>query len=256
VQRLRRLSGRRAARLEDGAFVIEGPTLVREALDAGLALTEVFASPEADIALVSDAEDAGAIVRSVPADVLARAIDTVTPQGIAAVALRIEVSIDDAIVAAASGPLSLVLVDVSDPGNAGTLVRTAEAAGASAVLFCGGSVDPWNPKCVRAAAGALFHVPVASGGEAVGVLELLGKAGVRSAATVVRDGMPYDEADLTGPVAIVLGSEAHGLPSSIADAVDERLTIPMVGRSDSLNVAMAGAVLCFESLRQRRAAAR
>jgi TrmH family RNA methyltransferase len=236
--------------------VIEGPTLIREALDAGLVLTEVFASPDADVALLADAEGAGAVVRSLPSEVLARSIDTVTPQGMAAIALRIEVSVDEAVAAAASGPLALVLVDVSDPGNAGTLVRTAEAAGASAVLFCGGSVDPWNPKCVRAAAGALFHVPVASGGEAVAVLELLGRAGVPSAATVVRDGLPYDEADLTGPVAIVLGSEAHGLPPAVVDAVDERLTIPMVGRSDSLNVAMAGSVLCFESLRQRRAAAR
>jgi RNA methyltransferase, TrmH family len=256
VQRLRRLSGRRAARLDDGAFVIEGPTILRAAIDAGVALAEVFAAPEADAALVAAAEQAGAVVRQLPADVLARAIDTVTPQGVAAIAPTIEVGIDDAVRAAASGPLSLVLVDISDPGNAGTLVRTAEAAGAAAVLFCGGSVDPWNPKCVRAAAGALFHVPVASGGDAVAVLDRLAKAGVPSAATVVRNGTPYDEVDLTGPVAFVLGSEAHGLPGALVEAVHQRLTIPMVGRSESLNVAMAGSVLCFESLRQRRAAAR
>jgi RNA methyltransferase, TrmH family len=255
VQRLRRLSGRRAARLDEGAFVIEGPTLVREAIAAGLPLAEVFATPDADGALVAEAEAAGAVVHAVSVEVLARAVDTVTPQGIAATLPRIEVSIDAAVVAAARGALSLVLVDVNDPGNAGTLLRAAEAAGAAAVLFCGGSVDPCNPKCVRASAGALFHVPVASGGEAVTVVELLGRAGVRSAATVVRDGTPYDAADLTGPVAIVLGSEAHGLPASVAAAVDLRLTIPMSGRSESLNVAMAGSILCFESLRQRRAAA-
>ena len=149
-----------------------------------------------------------------------------------------------------------MLVDVSDPGNAGTLLRAAEAAGAAAVLFCGGSVDPCNPKCVRASAGALFHLPVSGGGEALAVLEGLGHAGVRRAATVVRGGTPYDEVDLTGPVAIVLGSEAHGLPAELDALVDDRLTIPMDGRSESLNVAMAGSVLCFESLRQRRAAAR
>ncbi|MEO7429148.1 MAG: RNA methyltransferase [Acidimicrobiales bacterium] len=254
MQQLRRLSGRRAARLEEGAFVIEGPTLVREAVEAGLRLSQLFATSEADPALVARAAAAGAEVRLVPTDVLGRALDTVTPQGIAAIAPRIDVTVEVAVAAAGAGPLVLVLVDVNDPGNAGTLVRAAEAAGASAVLFCGGSVDPWNPKCVRASAGALFQVPVAIGGEAVAVLELLGQAGVRSAATVVRDGTPYDEADLTGPLALLLGSEAHGLPAELTTAVDLRLSIPMSGRSESLNVAMAGSVLCFEALRQRRAA--
>jgi TrmH family RNA methyltransferase len=254
VQQLRRLSGRRAARQEEGAFVIEGPTLVRDALAAGLPLRDVFMTAAVDATLAADAAAAGAAVRWVTAEVLARAVDTVTPQGVAAIAGRIEVTLDDAVAAAAGGPLALVLVDVGDPGNAGTLLRAAEAAGAAAVLFCGGSVDPCNPKCVRASAGALFHVPVAIGGEAEGVLERLGRAGVQTAATVVRGGTPYDDADLTGPLAIVLGSEAHGLPADLVDAVDLRLTIPMAGRSESLNVAMAGSVLCFESLRQRRSA--
>lgn len=236
--------------------MIEGPTLLREALEAGVVVTDVFATPEQLDELVAAAGSTGAVVREVAADVLAGALDTVTPQGIAAIAARPDIQIEVAVAAARSGPLALVLVDVNDPGNAGTLVRAAEAAGASAVLFCGGSVDPWNPKCVRASAGALFHVPVASGGEPVAVLERLGQAGVRTAATVVRDGTPYDEADLTGPVALVLGSEAHGLSSPVLGVVDLRLTIPMAGRSESLNVAMAGSVLCFEALRQRRSVAR
>jgi TrmH family RNA methyltransferase len=252
VQQLRRLSGRRAARQEEGAFVIEGPTLVWEALEAGVPLRELFVTPGADTSLVADVEATGAIVRSVTADVLARAVDTVTPQGMAAIAPRVETTVDEAIAAAAGGPLTLVLVDISDPGNAGTLLRAAEAAGAAAVLFCGGSVDPCNPKCVRASAGALFQLPVAIEGEAQAVLERLHDAGVQTAATVVRGGAPYDSVDLTGPVALVLGSEAHGLPDLIADMVDLRLTIPMAGRAESLNVAMAGSILCFESLRQRR----
>jgi TrmH family RNA methyltransferase len=256
VQQLRRLSGRRAARQEEGAFVIEGPLLVREALAAGVHLRDVFLTPAADARLADEAGAAGAEVRWVTEDVLARAVDTVTPQGVAAIARRVEVTVEDAVASAVDGPLTLVLVDVSDPGNAGTLLRAAEAAGAAAVLFCGGSVDPCNPKCVRASAGALFQVPVAIGGEAEGVLERLGRAGVRTAATVVRGGTPYDHADLAGPLAIVVGSEARGLPSSLVDAVDLRLTIPMAGRSESLNVAMAGSVLCFESLRQRRNAER
>ncbi|MDP1818935.1 MAG: RNA methyltransferase [Acidimicrobiales bacterium] len=232
--------------------MIDGPTLVREALDAGVALQEVLVEVGQHAELVGALEATGVAVHSVHPDVLARAADTVTSQGIAAIAKRFEVSIRAGIAAAEAGPLVLVLVDIADPGNAGTLLRTAEAAGAAAVLFCGASVDPSNPKCVRASAGAVFHLPVASGGDAVSVLEGLGNAGVARVATVVRGGAPYDDADLTGPVAVVLGSEAHGLPAELRPLVDHHLTIPMEGRSESLNVAMAGAVLSFEALRQRR----
>ncbi|MEO6318184.1 MAG: RNA methyltransferase [Acidimicrobiales bacterium] len=252
MQRLRRLSGRRSARLEEGAFVIDGPILLREALRAGVRIDEVFVTPSADEATVAAAVAVGAIVHEVAPDVLARAVDTTTPHGMAAIAGRVEVALDVALQAAGTGPLTLVLVDVADPGNAGTLLRAAEAAGAAAVLFCGSSVDPSNGKCVRASAGALFHVPVASGGETMAVLEQLGRQGVRTAAAAVDGGQPYDEADLTGPVAVVVGSEAHGLSERVLAVVDDRLSIPMVGRSESLNVAMAGSVLCFEALRQRR----
>jgi TrmH family RNA methyltransferase len=256
VQRLRRLSGRRSARLDEGAFVIDGPTLLREALSAGVRIDEVFATAAADAELVAAAQAAGAVIREVTPEVLARSVDTVTPQGLAAIAARVEVPIDDAVAAAAAGPITLVLVDVADPGNGGTLLRAAEAAGAAAVLFCGSSVDPSNAKCVRASAGALFHLPVASGGDVVGVLDGLRAQGVRTVATVLQGAAPYDTVDLRGPVAIILGSEAHGLPAHVVGAVDEAVTIPMEGRSESLNVAMAGSVLCFESLRQRRGASR
>lgn len=226
--------------------------LVREAMRAGVGLREAFATASADPALVAALVASGVVVHEVREEVLARAVDTVTPQGIAAIAARVEVSIADAVAAAAAGPLALVLVDVSDPGNAGTLLRAAEAAGAAAVIFCGTSVDPSNAKCVRASAGALFHVPVASGPDPLSVVEQLRVAGVRTAATVVRDGTPYDTVDLTGPIALVLGSEAHGLSTELAASVDERLSIPMAGRSESLNVAMAGSILGFEALRQRR----
>ena len=236
--------------------MVEGPVLVAEALEAGLRVEEILVAPGVAAEVVAAAAARGVPVRTVVADVLARALDARTPPGVAAIAARPEVPLADALAAAAKGPIALVLVDVADPGNAGTLVRAGEAAGASAVLFCGASVDPCNPKCVRASAGSLFHLPVSSGGEAAAVLEDLGGAGVRRIATVVRDGQPYDEVDLTGPLALVLGSEAHGLPAGLDALVDERCTIPMAGRSESLNVAMAGSVLCFESLRQRRRAGR
>jgi TrmH family RNA methyltransferase len=229
--------------------------LVAEALAAGLEVLELLVEPGEAPELVEAAVRTGVTVHLVTPGVLANAVDTTTPQGVAAVARRPDVALEVALAAAAHGPLVLVLVDVSDPGNAGTLLRAAEASGAAAVLFCGTSVDPCNPKCVRASAGALFHLPVSAGGEALAVLEGLGQVGVQRAATVVRGGAPYHQLDLTGPVAIVLGSEAHGLPADLDPLVDLRCTIPMTGRSESLNVAMAGSVLCFEALRQREASA-
>jgi TrmH family RNA methyltransferase len=251
VQRLRRLSRRRAARSEEGAFVVDGPVLVAEAIVAGLDVWEVLVEAGEAPDLVEAARVAGILVREVQPGGLAGAVGTTTPNGVAAVARRPEVDVADALAAAALGPLALVLVDVSDPGNAGTLLRAAEASGAAAVLFCGASVDPCNPKCVRASAGALFHLPVCAGGDAVAVLEGLGAVGVRRAGTVVRGGTPYTDADLRGPLALVLGSEAHGLPAGLDPLLDLRCTIPMAGRAESLNVAMAGAVVCFEALRQR-----
>jgi TrmH family RNA methyltransferase len=236
--------------------VIDGPTLVADALTAGVELQELFVTAEADHAVVERGRATGAAVHLIDAEVLRKAVDTVAPQAMAAVATRRATTIADAVAAAAAGPAALVLVDVADPGNAGTLLRAAEASGAAAVLFCGASVDPCNPKCVRASAGALFQLPVADGGDARTVLEDLAGAGVCTVATVVRGGTAYDELDLTRPSAFVLGSEAHGLPADLLDVVTHRCTIPMAGRSESLNVAMAGAVLAFEALRQRRAADR
>lgn len=254
MKQLRRLSGRRAARQDAGAYVIEGPVLLAEALAAGVEIREVFAIPDQEHEAVDAARGAGVTVHTVRADALAGAVDTTTPQGVAAVIGRVETPWPAALEAAAAGPLVLVLVDIGDPGNAGTLLRAAEASGASAVVFAGASVDPWHPKCARASAGALFHLPIALGGGADEVVAELGQAGVSTVATVVRGGTAYDLVDLTVPTAIVLGSEAHGLPDAVVAAATTPVTIPMAGRAESLNVAMAGSVLCFESLRQRRKA--
>ncbi|HVM41629.1 MAG TPA: RNA methyltransferase, partial [Acidimicrobiia bacterium] len=144
---------------------------------------------------------------------------------------------------------AVVLVDVREPGNAGTIVRGAEAAGATAVVFCRGSADPFAPKVVRASAGALFHVPVVVGGEPGEVLDVLAQRGVRRLGTAVNAGVSYTELDWTVPTAIVVGNEAWGLPPTAP--VDAMVTIPMPGRSESLNVAMATAILLFEAARQR-----
>ena len=144
-----------------------------------------------------------------------------------------------------------MLAEVADPGNAGTLLRSAEAAGCAGVVCCGG-VDPFGPKTVRASAGAVFLVPVVEVAPARHALASVGDAGIRRVGLAAHGGVPLDEVDLVGPVAFVLGSEAHGLPDGLAAALDEVVTIPMAGRSESLNVAMAGTLAVFEAARQRR----
>ncbi len=250
VQRLRRLSGRRSARSDEGAYVIDGPTLLAEALAAGLGVDEVVAEPSCPDDLLERAAASGATVRRVEAGVLARVTDTVTPQPVAAIVpLPVATSAD---AATAAGPLALVLVGVGDPGNAGTLLRSAEGAGAGAVVFCDGSVDPYGPKCVRASAGSVFRLVVVRDAPSSDALRHLKAAGLITVGTLARGAPPYDEVDLAGPVAVVLGSEAHGLSDAVARAVDRAVTIPLAGRTESLNVGMAGTILCFESLRQRR----
>lgn len=251
LQRLRRLSRRRAARTGEGAYVIDGPTLLAEALEAGVEVMDVVAEPGCPPDLFDRAALAGASVWRASAGSLGRFVETVTPQRVAAIA-----RMDDrppAEAAAAAGPLALVLVGVGDPGNAGTLLRSAEAAGAGAVLFCDGSVDPFGPKCVRSSAGSLFRLAVTRAADSDQALAALAAQGFTTVGTRAGGALAYDDVNLAGPVALVLGNEAHGLPEAVAAAVDSSVTIPMAGRTESLNVGMAGTVLCFEALRQRRA---
>lgn len=252
VQRLRRLLSRRSAREAEGAFVVEGAKVLSEALDAGTPIEAVYlAAGSAADPVAERAFDAGARVYELAPGVLERVADTVTPQPIMAVVPFVHRPLGEL----RGRDLLVVAVDVRDPGNAGTVLRSAEAAGAGGVLFCDGSVDVYNPKTVRASAGSLFHVPVVAGGDPVQVLRELASWGVERLATTASGGRDYAEVDLTRPVAFVLGNEANGLTAEIEQLVDERVTIPMVGRSESLNVGMAAAVLCFEAARQRRALA-
>lgn len=250
---LRRLSGRRSARADAGRFVIDGPRLVTEALTAGIVLHDVFVPTDAVdaptvLALVELLDAAGVPVHLVAPDVFAGVASTEAPQPAIAVATPPAWRLDDVVRADAL----LVLVDVADPGNAGTLVRVAEAAGIGGVVACGRGVEWWNPKVVRAAAGSLFRVPVAEAPDAAALLDQLAAGGIATLATVLDDAVPYTAVDLVGPVAIVLGSEAHGLAPEVVARATHRIHIPMLGAVESLNVAMAGAVCAFELARCRR----
>jgi TrmH family RNA methyltransferase len=161
--------------------------------------------------------------------------------------------VDVELSALADASLLLVCVDVRDPGNAGTIVRSAEAAGAQGVIFCRGSVDVTNPKTVRASAGALFHVPVVEGCDPQEVLGVLGDLGLKRIAAVAHGGERPDHVDLGRPVALVFGNEASGLTADVLAGVDAEVTIPMPGRSESLNLGMAASILLYEARRQRAA---
>ena len=209
-----------------------------------------FFATNADVAFAPLAErlgNAGVPIEHLKEGVLERLGSTVTPQPVLAVAPMPTPSPD----VLASDGLVVVGIALADPGNAGTLLRSAEASGAAAILLSEGSVDAYNPKVVRASAGAIFGVPVLEGWSAVEALDELGRRNRQRWAADARTGTPYDEVDFTVPTAIVLGNEAHGLPPDLDDHLDGRVTVPMHAGAESLNVAMAGVVLCFESARQR-----
>lgn len=209
-----------------------------------MVLAEGFDSP-----LAHRAAGAAARTVEVDADTMRRTSDTTTPQGILAVCREFPLPLEGA---READPL-VVCVDVRDPGNLGAILRSAGAAGIGAVLCCEGTVDVHNPKCLRASAGAVFRLPVVHGGSPVEVLETVGSWEVNRLAATATGGTPYDACDLTVPTALVFGNERHGLDDAVLRHVDGRATIPMAPTAESLNVAMAATVLCFEAARQRRA---
>ena len=248
--------GGRTAREAERHFVVEGVKILSEALAAGLAIESVLWDPalhadEEGMELLRQCGQSGARVDRLAPGVLERVADTVTPQPVMAVVPYVDVPLERL----ERGTLLVVCAGIQDPGNAGTVLRSAGAAGADGLISCDGSVDVYNPKTVRASAGSLFHVPVVVGGDAVQVLERIGGWGRRRLGAVAAGGTDYGQCDLTSPLAFVLGNEAAGLPESLTPLLDDRVTIPMAGRMESLNVGMAGSVLCFEAARQRRARA-
>jgi RNA methyltransferase, TrmH family len=255
VQRLRRLLGRRSFRVSEGVFVVEGAKVLAEAFAAGASVSELYVLAGTADSVVSLARSLGVPVYDLLPDVLARVTDTVTPQSVLGVVRSVDVPLSTLQASLLDGGFCVVAVGLSDPGNAGTVMRSAEGAGACGVVFCDGSVDVTNPKTVRSSAGSMFHVPVVqsdlSGEDVVSTLRAWGVR-VWATSSVVAGGVAYDAADLRGPTAIVLGNEANGLSSAVLEGVDGLITIPTAGRTESLNVAMAASVLAFEAARQRR----
>ncbi len=254
VQRLRRLIGRRESRLGEGLVVVEGAKVLAEALDAGAVVDAVFVTPVAAGEPVLSRLAPGVPVHVVVDDVLGRVSDTKSPQPLCAIVRRTPDALAALEQGLRHGGFAIVAVDLRDPGNAGTLLRSAEAAGAVGVVLAGASVDVTSPKVVRSSAGALFHVPVVTGVALDEVVSAFAGWGVRVWAGVVRsDGsIDHDRADLIGPTALVVGNEARGLAADELALIELHLTIPMAGRTESLNVSMSATILAFEAARQRR----
>jgi TrmH family RNA methyltransferase len=260
VKAARRLA-KRAFRRSDRRFLAEGPQAVREALDLPGVLVELFTTTEAESRhadLVGRAEASGVPVLRVSGEIMADLAQTVTPQGLLAVCAFIDVSLTKAL--APAPPLVTVLAQVRDPGNAGTVLRTADAAGSDLVIFTDACVDPYNGKCVRASAGSLFHIPIVVGPRFDALIGSLKAAGLTVLAADGAAERSLDEAideagdggQLARPTAWVFGNEAWGLPGDVLGLVDEAVRVPIYGRAESLNLATAAAVCLYSSARAQR----
>src|SRR5215471_7811126 len=253
VKAVRRL-GKRALRLRARSFLAEGPQAVSEALARGGVVTELFLTAAARSrhgGLAAQASRQGAAVHTVSGDVMAELAQTITPQGVLAVCRFVDVPLPA--LTAAAPRLVVILANVRDPGNAGTVLRTADAAGADGVVFSDASVDPYNSKCVRASAGSLFHPPIVVGSPLRQAAAALRQAGLRILAADGSAGRELDDLEsgggLAGPTAWLFGNEAWGLPRELLALADEAVAVPIYGRAESLNLAAAAAVCLYASAR-------
>lgn len=234
--------------------MIEGPDLVEAALESGVEFEALYVDPQRIDSAMADllgrAERAGVRCFALDGAVFERVADTKTPQGLLA-SVRLPTSSLDALTDV--GTL-LVLCDVQDPGNAGTIIRSGDASGASAVVFCGQSVDPFNPKTMRASAGSVFHLPIIVT-DFDALVTYCRHARIKLVASLARGGVSPRDLDLASASAIVVGNEATGLSPATIKAVDLMVTIPMAGSAESLNAGVAGSLLAFEAMYQRQDAA-
>lgn len=252
--RAARSLAKRALRERARLFLAEGPQAVREALGQEGLIRELFVTGPArarHAELVTAVVGTGVPVHEVSGEVMAELAQTVTPQGLLAVCPFIDIPLADLV--AAKPRLVVVLANVRDPGNAGTVLRTADAAGAQGVIFADASVDPYNSKCVRSSAGSLFHLPLVLGVPVQAAVSALHGAGL---AVLAADGsakLGLDDLDrgnrLGLPTAWLFGNEAWGLPADLVALADDAVAVPIYGRAESLNLAAAAAVCLYSSAR-------
>ncbi len=230
----------RSVRRERGLFVVEGAQGVREALARNGVIQQLYVSES----IADRWHDVQVQVTVTTDQVLAAMGETEHPQGVLAVCRTVDVAL-----AELPRDLRTVLVlhQANDPGNAGTMLRSADAFGADAVIFTKGSVDVYNGKCVRATAGSIFHLPIVNGVELSDVAALLHAAGIRLRATDGNATTTLESIDLTVPTAWLIGTEAHGLDAAALELADDRVSIPMAGEAESVNAAVAASIVLYRS---------
>lgn len=237
-------------RREERLFLVEGPQAVREALAYGFVQTLFVDHTRSDA--LGEFLDAPVRTELVSPRAIEVLTETNAPQGVVAVCAMPRQTLDDIL---AGNPTFVVVgVGINDPGNLGTIIRTGDAAGADAVCITAGSADAYNGKTIRSTAGSLFHLPVVQGLDEVDTFEALRAAGLASfglAGQGATDLFALDEQRLQQPLALWLGSEAHGLAPALVSRLDAAVAIPMPGRAESLNVATAGAVAMYAVTRAR-----
>ncbi len=237
-------------RLQRREFLAEGLRTAEEAVRSGT-VRQLFYTPTQDqrtLALLEKAAAAAVELICVSENVMHKLADTDTPQGVIALCAMPACTLAELL---GSGRLLLVLDRVGDPGNVGTIVRTADAAGIAGLLLLRGSADVYAPKTVRASMGSLFHLPVLQGMEAAELPAALQQYGYTLLALDARGATSIYQADFSGRLALLLGNEATGVSSALAAAAAAKVYIPMRGRAESLNVAMAAAIVVFEALRRQ-----
>ena len=245
---------KRRERDQTKRFLIEGYRELRRAVDRQVTLETLFVCEELFLGtneprLIANAAANGAEVVEVSTDPFSKVSYRDRPEGLLAIAEQFDTDLES--IATNADPLVLVVESIEKPGNLGTMLRTADAAGVDAVIVADPTTDPFNPNVVRASLGCLFTVPLAVS-STERALEWLTTSQIRTVATTPDTSTLHWEADLVGPVAIIVGSEQYGLSREWLDGADARVRIPMGGEADSLNAAMAAGVVLFEAVRQRR----
>jgi len=256
VKRLR-LAFARAERTEDGDCAIEGSRIVEEAIRSGLRFSAVFFRESAQDRAERLLPQIGSHVETVvlPDTLFDSVVPSESPQGVAALVRLKEFSIDDILERLNVGPV-VVLAGLQDPGNLGTILRSAEAFGSAGIVLGEGTVSPFNSKVIRASAGSVFRLPIvlakSAGGNIAEVLLRLRAGQVRLIATSSHKGTPVSEANLAAPVAFFIGSEDSGLPRDLMAKMDEVIVIPHMPQVESLNAGVAASIILYESARQRK----
>jgi TrmH family RNA methyltransferase len=256
IKRVRQLGDRKHRRRES-AFVVQGIQPVWQAVEAGADIDTLIMAPgllrhSGASAMVAAQEAAGVRVARLSDELFGRIGDRDGPSGLAAIVRFTPTALDD--LQTGPGSLFAALHEVGNPGNLGTIIRTASAAGAAGVVLIGACADPYDPAAVKASMGALFAVPVATAASPAEFLGWSVERGIRVAATSGRAALSCWQADLRPPLALLLGSEGAGLPADLIAAADLQVAIPMTGTAESLNLAVAAGILLYEVRRRAEAA--